>query len=161
MISQQLSTKVAKVIYERFLNLFPGQYPEAEVLLQKPTEALRAVGLSAQKMGYLQNIARFHQAFPISLAHLDSLTDEEIITHLTQIKGVGRWTVEMLLMFPMNRPDVFPVDDLGIRQSIVMHYALTETGKELKTRLVTIAEKWRPYRTLASKYLWLARDQQA
>ncbi len=158
-ISQQLSTKVARVIYDRFLNLFPGQYPEASLLLDMPVEKLRMAGLSTQKTSYLQNIARFHQASPIELAHLSTLTDEEIIAHLTQIKGVGRWTVEMLLMFPMGRPDVFPIDDLGIRQSIITQYRLTETGKELKLRLLAVAENWRPHRTLACKYLWQARDK--
>jgi DNA-3-methyladenine glycosylase II len=157
-ISQQLSTRVADVIHERFLNLFPDRYPAAPLLRDMPAETLRAAGLSGQKTAYLKNIAAFHLATPIDAAHLDALPDEEVIRHLTQIKGVGRWTVEMLLMFPMNRPDVFPIDDLGIRQSIIALYGLTETGKALQARLVEVAEKWRPHRTLACKYLWRARD---
>lgn len=157
-ISQQLSTRVADVIYERFLALFPGQYPQAELLLELPTEQLRAAGLSQQKAAYLKNIAAFHLATPISQVQLHAWTDEEIIIHLTQIKGVGRWTVQMLLMFPLNRPDVFPIADLGIQQSIITQYGITETGKGLQAKLLAVAEQWRPHRTLACKYLWLARD---
>jgi DNA-3-methyladenine glycosylase II len=157
-VSQQLSTRVADVIHKRFLDLFPDRYPAAQGVLDLPAETLRAAGLSGQKTAYLKNIAAFHLATPIDAAHLDALSDEEVIRHLTHIKGVGRWTVEMLLMFPMNRPDVFPIDDLGIRQSIITLYGLTETGKALQTRLVEVAAKWRPHRTLACKYLWRARD---
>ena len=157
-VSQQLSTRVASVIYERFLNLFPDRYPAAQSVLDMPAETLRAAGLSGQKTAYLKNIAAFHLATPMDAAHLDALSDEEVIRHLTQIKGVGRWTVEMLLMFPMNRPDVFPIDDLGIRQSIITLYGLTETGKALQARLIAVAENWRPHRTVACKYLWRARD---
>ncbi len=159
-VSQQLSTRVADIIHKRFLDLFPDRYPAAQLLLDLPAETLRAAGLSGQKTAYLKNIAAFHLATPIDAAHLDALSDEEVIRHLTHIKGVGRWTVEMLLMFPMNRPDVFPIDDLGIRQSIITLYGLTETGKALRTRLFEVAEKWRPHRTLACKYLWRARDRE-
>ena len=87
-------------------------------------------------------------------AHLDTLTDDEIVDYLIPIKGVGRWTVEMLLMFVMNRPDVFPVDDLVIRQKMVKAYQLTETGRPLYKQLHEIAEHWRPHRTMACRYLW-------
>jgi DNA-3-methyladenine glycosylase II len=147
------------VIYERFLILFPGRYPDAEALLAMPAETLRAAGLSGQKTSYLKNIAAFHLSTPIDPAHLEALSDEDIIRHLTTIKGVGRWTVEMLLMFPMNRPDVFPIDDLGIRQSIISLYGVTETGKAQLQKLTAIAENWRPHRTLACRYLWMARDK--
>ena len=157
-VSQQLSTRVADVIFARFLGLFPDGYPHAGQVSALETEKLRSVGLSGQKAGYIRNIAGFHGATHISVAGFSSHTDEEIITHLTQIKGVGRWTVQMLLMFPMNRPDVFPMDDLGIRQSMIGLYGVTETGKDLHQRLYQIAESWRPNRTLACKYLWKARD---
>jgi DNA-3-methyladenine glycosylase II len=157
-ISQQLSTKVAKVIYERFLGLFPNKYPSVDEVIQMEVEQLRSVGLSGQKSGYIRNIAVFHKENPLEAAYLNAMSDEEIIQHLTQIKGVGRWTVEMLLMFPLARPDVFPVDDLGIQQSMIQLYGITESGKALKQKLCTIADNWRPHRTLASKYLWKARD---
>ncbi len=157
-VSQQLSTRVADVIFARFLGLFPDGYPHAAQVSAFETEKLRSVGLSGQKAGYIRNIAGFHDATPISVAVFAGHTDEEIIAHLTQIKGVGRWTVQMLLMFPMNRPDVFPIDDLGIRQSMIGLYGVTETGKDLHQRLHAIAERWQPNRTLACKYLWKARD---
>lgn len=156
--SQQLSTRVADVIYARLCGLFDNNYPHAEQVIALEIDKLRSVGLSAQKANYIQNIAAFHLNSPITQERLSHLTDEEVIAHLTKIKGVGRWTVQMLLMFSMNRPDVFPIDDLGIRQSIISLYGVTETGKELIKRLHEIAEQWRPHRTLACKYLWRARD---
>jgi DNA-3-methyladenine glycosylase II len=157
-ISQQLSTKVARVIRERFYNLFPEKYPQAELVIQFEIEALKKVGLSTAKAGYVQNIARFHLDFPLVYEHLQPLSDEELITLFTQIKGVGRWTAQMVLMFPMNRPDVFPVDDLAIQQQMVKFYQIKESGKELRQQLFTIAENWRPHRTLACRYLWDAKD---
>jgi DNA-3-methyladenine glycosylase II len=157
-VSQQLSTRVADVIFARFCALFDDGYPHAQQVLALETDKLRSAGLSGQKANYIRNIADFHCATPIVAANFANHTDEEVIAHLTQIKGVGRWTVQMLLMFPMNRPDVFPIDDLGIRQSMIQLYGVTETGKELHKRLHAIAETWQPNRTLACKYLWKARD---
>lgn len=157
-VSQQLSTRVADVIFARFRNLFNDGYPHADQVSGLTTEQLRSVGLSSQKAGYIRNIAGFHRATPIVAANFVNHTDEAVIAHLTQIKGVGRWTVQMLLMFPMNRPDVFPVDDLAIRQSMIRLYGVTETGGELYKRLHAIADNWQPNRTLACKYLWKARD---
>ena len=91
-------------------------------------------------------------------ATIDAMESEDLIRHLTQIKGVGRWTVEMLLMFALERPDVFPVDDLGIQNAMKRQYGLEESGKRLKLRMQDIAENWRPYRTIASKYLWQSLD---
>jgi DNA-3-methyladenine glycosylase II len=157
-ISQQLSTKVARVIRERFLNLFPDTYPQANLLLQLQIEDLKKAGLSTAKAGYVQNIARFHLEFPLQYEHLQPLSDEELIALFTRIKGVGVWTAQMVLMFPMNRPDVFPVDDLAIQQQMIKFYQIVETGKPLRQRLFAIAENWRPHRTLACRYLWDAKD---
>lgn len=157
-ISQQLSVKVADIIYTRFRGLFEENYPAATSVLALETDMLRSVGLSGQKINYIRNIASFHQESPITFEHLNPLTDEEIISHLTQIKGVGRWTVQMLLMFPMNRPDIFPIDDLGVRLAMIELYQVTETGKDLHKRLHQIAELWTPNRSLACKYLWRSRD---
>ena len=157
-VSQQLSVRVADVIFARFCGWFTDNYPDAARVSALKTDVLRSVGLSGQKAAYIQNIAAFHLATPIMMERLSHLTDEEVIAELTQIKGVGRWTVQMLLMFPMNRPDVFPVDDLGIRQSMIALYGVTETGKDLYKRLHRIADAWQPHRTLACKYLWRARD---
>lgn len=157
-ISQQLSTKVARVIKNRFLALFPAQYPPPELLLNQSEEELRSVGLSFQKIGYVRNVAAFAQTGQLNYEVIGSLDDESLIKHLTQIKGVGRWTAEMILMFTLARPDVFPLDDLGIQNAIKKHYGLNQTGKALQQEMVRIAEGWRPYRTLASRYLWQSLD---
>lgn len=157
-ISQQLSTKVARVITGRFCALFPDDYPHSDLVAQAPDETLRQVGLSGQKLGYIRNIGAFQRQGELEHRRLAGMADEDLIRHLTQIKGVGRWTAEMILMFALDRPDVLPVDDLGIRNAMVRHYALPETGKTLTARMVELAEAWRPCRTLACKYLWQSLD---
>jgi DNA-3-methyladenine glycosylase II len=151
-VSQQLSVKAAATIYGRFLNLFEDNYPIAEKVITYSLEELRAVGLSRQKASYLQNTANFF----IENENLDwdSMTDEAIIEYLTQIKGVGKWTVEMILMFTLSRLDILPLDDLAIRNRMIKLYKVTETGRALKPKLTEIAEKWKPYRTIACRYLW-------
>jgi len=153
-VSQQLSTKVVKIIWNRFTDLFPQGYPDAESLLSKDHAVLRGVGLSNSKANYVKNVAEFKLANDMSFDFLQAKSDEEIIDYLSQIKGVGRWTVQMILMFPMDRPNVFPVDDLGIQNSIKSLYQLDLEKKELKTKMLDIADAWDPYKTLASKYLW-------
>ena len=157
-MSQQLSTKVARVIKDRFLNLFPERYPVPELVLQQPDEVLRGVGLSFQKIGYLRNVAAFAREGQLDYQLISALPDEDLIRHLVQIKGVGRWTAEMILMFTLVRPDVFPVDDLGIQNAMKKQYNLSLTGKSLLAEMLRIAEAWRPYRTLASRYLWQSLD---
>lgn len=158
-VSQQLSVKVATVIFNRFCALFPDNYPHSESVMALEPAQLRSVGLSGQKAGYLQNVAAFSLQNDLENHDWDNLTDGAIIDFLSQIKGVGKWTVEMLLMFTLGRPDVFPVDDLGIQQAMIRLYALTETGKELKKKMVELSAPWQPYRTLASRYLWRWKDQ--
>jgi len=153
-VSQQLSVKVADVIFNRFLDLFPERYPNAKQLIKIEDDILRKAGLSYRKASYLKNVAQFSLENNLDLAHLLSFTDDELIDLFTQIKGVGKWTVQMLLLFPMNRPDVFPVDDLGIQNNIKKIYSLTEEKKELKGKIIQIAEQWKPYRSLACKYIW-------
>jgi DNA-3-methyladenine glycosylase II len=157
-VSQQLSTKVAATIFRRFIELFPENYPHPQLVLETSDETLRGAGLSFQKIGYVRNVAVFASEGSLEHATIDAMPDEDLIQHLTQIKGVGRWTVEMLLMFALERPDVLPVDDLGIQNAMKRHYGLTEAGKALKLRMQEIAEVWRPYRTIASKYLWQSLD---
>ncbi|MFD2571987.1 DNA-3-methyladenine glycosylase family protein [Spirosoma soli] len=166
-VSQQISVKAADAIFGRFRALFPDGYPQADALLLKTTDELRSAGLSFQKIKYLQSVAEFSLAQSgatpaFDRAHLDPMTDEEIVQYLLPIKGVGRWTVEMLLMFVLNRPDVFPIDDLVIRQRMVLAYPdRTEglTGRALYKVLQEIAAPWRPYRTTASRYLWRWKPQ--
>ena len=156
-VSQQISTKAADAIFGRLCSLFPNNYPRAEALLALSFDDLRSVGLSGQKAKYLQSVADFSIQHPLDRAHLDPMTDEEVVQYLTPIKGVGRWTVEMLLMFVLDRPDVFPIDDLVIRQRMVLAYpdqTTGLTGRALYTVLHQIAEPWRPYRTTACRYLW-------
>lgn len=157
-VGQQLSTKAAATIYERFLDLYQGKAPLPEEVLQTSVEFLRKAGLSFAKAGYIKNIALFWKEQKLSDRSFQKLTDEKIITLLIQIKGVGRWTVEMLLMFSLGREDVFSPDDLGIRKAMCRAYKLDEQSRDLKKQMMSIAEKWRPYRTYACLYLWRWRD---
>ncbi len=159
-VSQQLSVKAATTIHNRFLELFPDKYPHPVQVLALPDESMRAVGLSGQKLGYIKNVATFAQENNWRDERWHTMADDEIIAHLTQIKGVGKWTVQMVLMFTLGRPDVFPVDDLGIQQGITYLFDLKDEGKALKTRMETLSEPWKPYRTLACKYLWRFKDEQ-
>jgi len=121
-MSQQLSTKVAAVIYNRFIELYHGYEPEPQEVLLTPSPELRAIGLSNAKVSYVQNVARFAVESGMDFATLQKMNDEEVIVYLTTIKGVGRWTVEMLLMSALGREDVFAVDDLGIQQAMIKMY---------------------------------------
>jgi DNA-3-methyladenine glycosylase II len=157
--SQQLSTKAGDTIFGRFLDLFPGRDPVPEKVIKMNIEKLRAAGLSYAKAGYLKNIAEFSLSSGLEYRKLNKMQDDELITYLTSIKGVGRWTAEMILMFTVNRPDVFPVDDIGIRNEMKIHYKLEGEGRELVEQMKEVAEQWRPYRTLACRHLWRVRDK--
>jgi DNA-3-methyladenine glycosylase II len=157
-VSQQLSVKAADTIFNRFMGLFPEKYPHPDTLADMNMETLRSVGLSSQKSQYVRNVALFHIEKGISPQILKPKSDIEVIEYLTQIKGVGKWTVEMLLMFHLHRPDVMPVDDLGIQQGMTKLYGLTETGKDLKKRMFEISENWKPHRSLVCRYLWRWKD---
>ena len=158
-MSQQLSTKVAKVIYRRFLEIYKGKEPKPQQVLDTPFDVLRGIGLSNAKVGYVQNVATFCIEHKITDKKLLAMRNEEIVELLTQIKGVGKWTVEMLLMFTLGREDVFAVDDLGIQQAMVKAYNLTiEEKKALKEKMLTLSKKWSPYRTYACLHLWSWKD---
>ncbi len=158
-MSQQLSTKVAAVIYKRFLELYNGKEPKPQQVLDTPFEKLRGIGLSNAKVSYVQNVASFCIEYNITDKKLLSMTNEEIIELLTQIKGVGRWTVEMLLMFTLGREDVFAPDDLGIQQAMIKTYKLNNSNKkELREKMIKLSEKWKPYRTYACLHLWKWKD---
>lgn len=157
-VSQQLSVKVATVIFNRFLSLFPDNYPHPELVTSIEFERLRGVGLSNQKAGYLQNVAQFAQIHDLENKAWHTMSDDEIIQFLTQIKGVGKWTVQMLLMFTLGRPDILPVDDLGIQQGMAKLFGLQETGNVLKNKMTELAEPWRPWRTVACRYVWRWKD---
>ena len=153
-VSQQLSVKVVEIIWKRFIDLFVDRYPKAEDLLIIEDTVLRNVGLSRAKIQYLKNVAEFALNNAMSFDYLNEKTDKEIIDYLTKIKGVGKWTVQMILMFPMDRLNVFPVDDLGIQQRMCFLYDVAVEKKLLKSTLTNIAENWQPYRSLACKYIW-------
>ena len=156
--SQQLSVRVAEVIYGRLLDLFPKRYPTASRLIQTDHEELRKIGLSNQKARYVKNVADYFIQNELLKAEWQKYSDEEIIDLLTEIKGVGKWTVQMILISALQRLDVFPVDDLGIQQGIKSLYELNAEKKELKAEISAIAEHWRPYRTVASIYVWRSKD---
>lgn len=158
-MSQQLSVKVADVIHKRFLNLFDGKEPAAQQILDINPETLRSIGLSNAKTQYVQNVARFDLEHGMDYRKLNKMENEEIITYLTQIKGVGRWTVEMLLMFALGREDVFAVDDLGIQNAMIAVYKLKrDDKKKFKEDMLRISQKWSPYRTYACLHLWRHKD---
>lgn len=158
-MSQQLSTKVAAVIYQRFLDLYNGKDPELSVVLKTPDEKLRAIGLSNAKVSYVKNVAAFCLEHGITDKTLAKMDNEAIINLLVQIKGVGRWTVEMLLMFTLGREDVFAVDDLGIQQAMCKLYQLDSADKKaMKSAMQSIAQKWSPYQTYACMHLWQWKD---
>lgn len=160
-MSQQLSTKVAAVIYNRFLNLYKNKKPGLQQIIDTPVESLRSIGLSNAKARYIQNVCRFFLAEKITDATLHKMNNEELIKYLSQIKGVGQWTVEMILMFTLGREDVFALDDLGIQQSIAKLYQLDATDKKtLKEKMLKLSAKWSPYRTYACRYLWGWKDNE-
>jgi len=152
-VSQQLSTKAAATIFGRFAALFPGnEIPNAAAIDLISNEQLRAVGLSGQKVGYLRDLCARIGDGRLRLEELDSLPDDQVIARLTEVKGFGRWTAEMFLMFRLHRPDVLPVDDLGIVKAVQKVYGLRKRPDP--KRIMKIGEVWRPYRSVASWYLW-------
>ena len=158
-MSQQLSTKVAKVIFHRFLELYGGEEPTPEQIVATPPETLRGIGLSNAKVQYVLNVAHFCIDHQLTDKKLRKMKDEEVIDLLTQIKGVGRWTVEMLLMFALGREDVFSVDDYGIQVAMKKLYKLDDSNKrELREAMLKISTKWSPYRTYACLHLWQWKD---
>ncbi len=158
-MGQQLSTKVAAVIYDRFIALYKGKEPKPEQVLQTKFEDLRAIGLSNAKVNYVQNVAQFCIDNKITDTYLAKHSNDEIIEKLTQIKGVGKWTVEMLLMFSLGREDVFSVDDLGIQQAMCkLYYINPENKKAMKLEMQEIAKAWQPYQTFACLHLWAWKD---
>lgn len=157
-MSQQLSTKVAKVIKQRFIDLYGGE-PTPQQVVDTPFQKLRAIGLSNAKVNYVQNVARFEIEKGMDHKKLAKMSDEEVIAYLTQIKGVGRWTTEMLLMFALGREDLFAIDDLGLQQAVIGLYDLKHRKKKImNAKILKIAEQWSPYRTYACLYLWRWKD---
>jgi DNA-3-methyladenine glycosylase II len=151
-ISQQISGVVAAAIMKRFKKLFPGARPNPKQLQKLSDEQLRSAGLSRQKMSYLRDLASHFVEGKVPVRRFKKMSDEEIIQSLIPIKGIGRWTAEMFLIFVLNRPDLLPVDDLGVRKGFQKVYGLKSEPKAEK--MIQIAEKWRPWRTIGSWYMW-------
>jgi DNA-3-methyladenine glycosylase II len=154
-IAQQLSTKAAATIEGRFAALFDGR-PTAAAIAAVPDDRLRAVGISPQKLGYIRDLCARTMDGSLSLEGLAGLPDEEVIVALTSVKGIGRWTAEMFLMFRLHRPDVLPLGDLGIIKAVQRAYKLRLAPTPV--RLTRLGEKWRPYRSVACWYLWASLD---
>ena len=157
-VSQQLSVKAASTIFGRFLNLFDDNYPDPTFLVALEDQQLRSVGLSNQKTKYVKNVAAFFQENNLFDKNWEDDSDQDIISLLTQIKGVGQWTLEMILMFVLERNDILPVLDLGIQNGMKLLYGIEAEKKELYAKMIEIAEPWRPYRSVACLYLWAVKD---
>jgi len=151
-VGQQLSTKAARTIYLRVLDLFDGQTPTPEQLLEAREEDLRGAGLSGRKTEYIRDLASHVLAGELELDRLGELGDEEVIEEIVAVRGLGRWTAEMFLIFHLQRPDVLSGGDLGIRKAIQIEYGLEEMPPP--KQVIEIGEPWRPHRSLASLYLW-------
>jgi DNA-3-methyladenine glycosylase II len=150
-VSQQLATSAAEAIFKRFKNLYP-KFPTASQILATKKSKLRSVGLSGMKVEYIKDLARNIKDGNVNIKLLPKMSDEDVIEHLTQVKGIGRWTAEMFLIFSLGRPDVLPVHDLGLRKGVQRAFSLHELPKPKQVE--ELGEQWRPYRSIATWYLW-------
>ncbi|HET7320174.1 MAG TPA: DNA-3-methyladenine glycosylase [Candidatus Saccharimonadales bacterium] len=157
-ISQQLSVKAARSIEQRFQELFGSEVPSPQQILQKDVEELRAVGLSRPKANYIRDLAAHIASGKVSFDKFDSLSNDEIMKELIDVKGIGEWTVHMFLMFCMGRLDVLPVGDLGIRNSIRQLYGFKDIPTPDEIRAVAKKYHWAPYESIASWYIWQNLD---
>ena len=157
-VGQQLSTKAARSIYNRLTELFDGRAPTPRELLDADPERVRAAGLSRPKVAYLRSLAEHVLSGELELERLPDLSDEEVTAEVTAVKGLGQWTADMFLIFHLGRPDVLPVGDLGVRRAVERLYGL-ETLPSAE-ELERLGERWRPYRSLASLYLWRSLDNE-
>ena len=151
-VGQQLSTKAAVSIWNKLLDQFNGKPPTPDQLMARPADQLRTAGLSRSKVEFLRDLAKRVEDGRLDLKRLKNLSDEDVVAELIAVKGIGRWTAEMFLIFHLARPDVVSIGDLGIRRAVQLAYGLDELPAP--TELERIAEEWRPHRTLACLYLW-------
>ncbi len=159
-LAQQVSKQAADAIEARFLDLFPRREPTPTRLLRMAPETLRAAGLSRQKTSYMAAIADVARSGKLARSRLEKLDDDALFERLTAIRGIGRWTAEMVLMFSLRRPDIFPVDDVGIERSMERLYPLPPPGRARREAMRTIAAPWAPWRSRACRYLWAWRRNQ-
>ena len=152
-IYQQLAGSAAKIIYTRFINHYNNVLPKPmQIISTSDIELKSKIGLSSNKVQYLKDLSTKVEQEKINLELLSTMSDEEVIAELTLVKGIGRWTAEMFLIFCLGRPDILPVTDLGIRKAVHKLYSLPELPKPAE--LLAISQPWRPHRTVASWYLW-------
>ena len=151
-VAQQLSGPVADSILKKFRKLYKSDFPKPTVVLQTSDKKLRTVGLSKMKIVYIKELSKKIESRNLNMRNFSSMEDEQIIEHLTNVKGIGRWTAEMFLIFSMGRLDVLPVGDLGLKKGIQLMFSLNELPTEEQIR--RLAESWRPYRTIATWYIW-------
>lgn len=156
-ISQQLSVKVSDTIYKRFLSLFGGKFPDPDTIIQMPDEKIRECGVSFSKIKYIKGIAEAVIEKSFEPEKLASLSDDIVLEKLVELKGIGPWTAEMLLIFTLQRPDVFSMGDIGLRNTIAKLYKVNRD--DLK-KIKKISDQWRPYRSLACRYLWKSLDNE-
>ena len=157
-VGQQLSTKAARSIYERLTAMFGGRTPTPAELIAADPEDIRGAGLSRPKVAYLRDLAERVEDGELALDRLAELADDEVVAQLTAVKGLGRWTADMFLIFHLGRPDVLAVGDLGIRRAVERAYGFDDLPTEDELR--AIAQPWRPHRSLACLYLWRSLDNE-
>jgi DNA-3-methyladenine glycosylase II len=155
-VGQQLSTKAARAIFGRLTALYDGRTPTPREIIETDPEEIRAIGLSRPKVAYLRDLAERVEDHELELERLPELPDEEVAAQLVAVKGLGQWSADMFLIFPLGRTDVLPVGDLGIRRAVQLAYGLDELPGP--SELERIAEAWRPHRSLACLYLWRSLD---
>lgn len=155
-ITQQLSGKAADSISKKFRAIY-GRFPKPEDVLKTSDNSLRKAGLSYMKIFYIKDLSHKIETKQLRLVKMKDLSDEEVIAELTMVKGIGRWTAEMFLIFSLGRQDVLPVGDLGLKKGIQRLYSMKELPQ--KEQMEKIAEKWRPYRSVATWYLWRSLNQ--
>jgi DNA-3-methyladenine glycosylase II len=151
-VGQQLSVAAARTIYGRVLDIYDGEVPTPKQVLATEVADLRGAGLSGRKAEYIRDLAAHVESGELEIDRLREMPDEEVIAEIVAVRGLGRWSADMFLMFTLGRPDVLPVDDLGIRRAIKLAYGLDELPAAAE--MERIAEPWRPHRTLACMYLW-------
>jgi DNA-3-methyladenine glycosylase II len=156
-LAQQVSRQAADAIEARFLDLFPRREPRPTRLLALDADTLRAAGLSRQKAGYMHAIAAAARGGHLARTRLERLDDDAVLERLTAIRGIGRWTAEMVLMFSLDRPDVFPADDVGIERAMERLYPLPPRGRARREAMRAIAAPWSPWRSRACRHLWAWR----
>ncbi|MEP7337762.1 MAG: DNA-3-methyladenine glycosylase [Acidobacteriota bacterium] len=161
-ISQQLSTKAADTIHGRFVALYsPARFPKAAQIIETPDERLRGTGISFQKIGYIKDLAAKTEDGTLKLSRFSRMSDDEIIEMLTSVKGIGVWTAHMFLIFSLARMDVFPVGDLGVRRAIQLRYGFDQLPNPEEMERIADENGWRPYRSIASWYLWRSLENKA